>query len=337
MTEKTSRWIVVVGVLVGAAAETAWGAPAGAVKIDAGQEFTYTGTVEWKSTLRQPPLVDRRSVTLSALVSRADVVRGYTVIRMRRSRGESAKGIHVAGPSAAVAILSYRPDFSPGMGADLASLELHGPMEAALRASRAPLPPRQGIRAGTSWRATEAPPNFSTRPIELLHTVTGVTRVANRRCLQIEKRSVQPLPIRERLGGITNELTHYWQTIWVDAATGHVVRDRIRVVTRQSAPGQAASVEVSGTITLQEVRRVSAAEVASRAKQVAELEGLGQRTRFIFPSDADREEKLAAARARIAAFRRAYPRSAYTPVLETYERALRARGQTGRKAGAAHR
>src|ERR1051326_1991350 len=106
------RWwkecLAALAVLVLAGA-VAYSAP---VKVSSGQEFSYTGTLEWKRSGAGGPIAYRARVKLGALVSAMDPVQGYTVILMRDIRPEKAPGLADLAPVAEVSTARYHPDGS---------------------------------------------------------------------------------------------------------------------------------------------------------------------------------------------------------------------------------
>src|SRR2546425_11028664 len=65
----------------------------GAVKVTPGQEFVYTGRVMWKKiVVGRPPEVLRGPVRLTALVTKADPAKGFSVIVTRAVQPVARKG-----------------------------------------------------------------------------------------------------------------------------------------------------------------------------------------------------------------------------------------------------
>src|SRR5712692_1651700 len=66
---------------------------AGAVKVTPGQEFVYTGRVMWKKIVAgRPAEMLQGPVRLTALVTKADPAKGYSVVVMSAVQPEAGQG-----------------------------------------------------------------------------------------------------------------------------------------------------------------------------------------------------------------------------------------------------
>ena len=76
-------------------------------------------------------------------------------------------------------------------------------------ALRAPLPPRETLKPGASWKGRVRLPVLVPGEIAVTSTVKGSARVAGRDCLTVQTRSAVPLPAKHTLGASTVELTEF--------------------------------------------------------------------------------------------------------------------------------
>src|SRR5205823_5306309 len=104
-------------------------------------------------------------------------------------------------------------------------------------------------------------------PVPMAYAVTGSATVGGRRCLKVEKKVGQPLPVKVTLGQTTFDLTAFAESLRVDAATGQVVSRQMRAIQRQRFDGGQVTLNYALSLALRQTRRLSGAELASRVKQ----------------------------------------------------------------------
>jgi hypothetical protein len=304
------------------AAATASGLPArAAVKVTPGQEFVYSGTAELK-VINPSGGAETLSgaVKLSALNAGADPSTGFTVILLRSFEPAQAAGQPPLAASSELTTVRYGADLSPS-GAPEAPTG-SSPMSALLQALRVPLAPRAELKAGDEWRQTEALPSLPARPVELIYTVAGDTKVGDRNCTRVEKKLAQPLPFKLDLGTPQNlaqgsptlSLTDYGQTICVDSETGQVVSEQLHQSAQVMGGTRPVTLALSAALTLQQTLQLSDTELASRVKQAAAINRVRESLSSLRPG-ADNKKALAAAKQEAAAFHREFPNSPYAPVV----------------------
>src|SRR5205807_8223859 len=125
-------------------------------------------------------------------------------------------------------------------------------------------------------RQTEILPVLPPKPLEVVYTVAGDTKVGERSGTKIEKKLAQSLPFKQDLNGRTFELTDYSETIAVDPETGQVLSDQLHERLEVSAGNQKAALDFTAAATLQETHQLSPAELASRIKQAETIDRLQQ-------------------------------------------------------------
>jgi peroxiredoxin len=281
-----------------------------------GQEFLYSGTADWKIT---PSGGAGQALTgpvqLSALVTEADPAKGYAVIMLRRF---DAKPEQPGFPAEAVlGTVRYAADLSATQPPVVTS----SPITAILQGLAAPVTPQAELKAGQEWRRKESLPAMPFKPLEIVSTVVGETKVGERAGLKIEKKLSEALPYKQEVGGGTLELTEYGQTVSVDPETGQVLADRLHGSARFSAGDRQVTLEFGADVSLQSTNQLSETELAARVKQAAAIDRV-QRAMFEAPPSAQRAKVLADAANQAAAFKKTYPDSPYAPALARLDELL---------------
>jgi hypothetical protein len=298
----------------------AGGLPArAAVKVTPGQELIYSGSAELKVT---NPAGQSQTISgpvkISALATEADPSKGYAVILLRSFQPGQVAGQPKLPADSGLTTLRYGADLTPSGAPEGPSGA--SPVSALLQALRVPLAPRAELKAGDEWRQSEALPAMPPRPVELVYTVAGATKVGDRNCTRIEKKLAQPLPFKLDLGnpagpgGQTLSLTDYGQTLCVDPDTGQVVSDQLHQTAQVTGGPQPVTLSLNAAVTLQETRQLSETELASRVKQAAAIGRVREALGSLQPG-ADNKKALAKAGKEAAAFHQEFPNSPYAPVV----------------------
>jgi hypothetical protein len=293
-----------------------------AEKLSAGQEFVYTGTLEQRQSQTNMPAVTYHApVKLSALVTEADPVRGYTVIQMPEIRPQKPPSPADTQPFAEVSVVRYRPDLNrapgpippprPTLGMPLSPLLMNRPIPFYAY----PLGPLADLRVGQSWETIELLMLRGVTSPEVVYTVVGDTKINGRNCVRIEKKPKLPF-MKSETGDSSVAVTDYAGSLCVDRETGLTVSDEWRASVLYTAGKLEARVEARAALALKETRQLSAAEVASRIKQ-AEAFSRVEDAAFGAGPKADHKQQVEAAEQAITRFRRDYPASPFAPALAT--------------------
>jgi hypothetical protein len=298
---------------------------AGASRLTPGQEFIYTGTLEWKqSGGNVPSIVYRAPIKVSALVTAADADQGTTIIVLRDIRPEKRQGQEPLPPYAQVVTERYRPDLTlapgpprpprPLLGDPLVQLTWNRPLPFGFRS---PFGSLSDLRVGQSWSTDEHISLALVRSPLVDYRVTGETKVHGRCRVRIEKHA-RSLPEKNPVEGGSVDLTDYAATFCVDRDTGLLVSDEWRASVFYAIGEQHARIDVRAVVALKETRQLAAREIASRVKQA---EAIGRTEQLVFDSgpDADRKQRVAEAKQTMVRFRREYPSGAYAPALTPIE------------------
>jgi len=258
---------------------------AGAVKVTPGQEFVYTGRVMWKKIVTgRPSEVLQGQVKLTALVTKADPAKGYSVIVTRAVQPEAGKGQPRAAGYADLTMAEWHANLWhasawPGHLTDDTLGKLVQELEV-------PFAPQADLKIGNDWLTTDIHWALLSSGYLTLYHLAGETAAGGRHCLKIEKMlprqappgielaarfRQEPLPRREFSPGYYETLTDYGETICIDPATATVVSQRLHARNRQVMGKEQWTLESSAAVALREIRQLSPVELASRLRQAATI------------------------------------------------------------------
>ena len=184
-----------------------------------------------------------------------------------------------------------------------------------LRNIRLPLAPRVDLKVGSTWKESASLAPLVAQPLELVATVAGRTKATGRDCLQIKRVPAGHLPLTIETEAITVILNEYTETLCIDRSNAQVATGRweLRGTAAYSGAKQTAALDI--TLALREIRKLSPAQVASRAKQAAGLARLQDAAMPAGPG-ADALAAMEKLTEGVTQFRRQYPQSPYRPVLD---------------------
>jgi hypothetical protein len=311
-----SRWIIMAALALSAVALPVQAAG----RLTAGQEFVYTGTLEQRQAQTNMPAVTYRApVKLSALVTKADPAKGYTIIRMPEIRPQKPPSPADSLPYAEVSTERFRPDLNRAPGADRPPRPTLGMPLSPLLWNRPipfyayPLGRLADLRVGQSWETMEPLVLPGISMPEVVFTVAGETKVNGRNCVRIEKKPKLPF-MKSETADSSVAVTDYAGSLCVDRETGLTVSDQWHASVLDTAGKIQARVDAGAALALKETRQLSAGEVASRVKQA---EAFSRVEDAVFDADpkADHKQQVDAAEQAITRFRRDYPASPYAPAL----------------------
>jgi hypothetical protein len=290
-----------------------------ALKVTPGQEFLYSGRLQFKQSVNGGPMVTTSgSVKLSALVTEADSARGYTVVLMRQFQPDQQADQRAPLEDVWLATVRYRADLTASGMPSGTPDPIRGPV---LDAVQVPFPPRAELKPGEQWHQAVALPYMARQPLDTVSTVEGFGKVVDHPCLQIENRLSQPLPVQQHLTDSTQEVTDYGETLCVDADTGEVRS----VELHESVTARAKTLQLTNTVTLQVTlqgtRQIPAAELVRRARQAETLDRV-QQALLGDASGTDHLKTIEAARRDLSAFQKEYPDSPYAPVVARLDHAI---------------
>ena len=303
---RRSRWAAMAAIALTAAAAM----PArAAVKVTPGQEFLYSGTVQWKQSIKNgSTLAVSGSLKLSALVTKAEPGKGYTVVLLHRFQPDQKEGQPREWEDVGVTTVRYSADLTASGLFDRTQSRI----DPLLEAVRLPLTPRAELKAGDEWRQSEVLLYMPPPPLEMVWTVEGSAKAGDRSCLKTVKKLSQPLPVKQNLTGSSMELLDYGETLCVDPDTGQVRSAELR----ESVAARAATIEFATAVrlqeTLQETRQLPATELANRVKQAATLDRV-QRALLTDAWGTDRKKAIEDAGKELIALQKEYPDSPYAP------------------------
>jgi hypothetical protein len=313
-----------------------------ALKVTRGEEFLYSGTLQFKQSIKNgPTLAISGSLKLVALVTEADPGKGYTVILMRQFQPEQKEREPRRPEDLWVTTVRYSPDLTasgmPGGTPD----PILGPV---LDAVRVPLPPRAELKPGDEWRQSVALPFLPPQPLETVSTVEGFGKVGDHSCLKIEKRLSQSLPVQQNLTDTSMEVTDYGETLCIDPDTGQVRSAELHESVGTRSKTLQLTNAVTLHVTLQETRQLPAAELANRVKQAETLDRV-QRALLTDASGTDHQKAIEDASRDLTALQKEYPDSPYAPAVnrlnqmvsearEEVQREARLQGLVGKPAPA---
>src|SRR5262249_867782 len=205
----------------------------------------------------------------SGLISEADPVRGYTVILMQHFKPGEGKEQPGLPPNAEVAILRYGADLAPVKDArERITVSLFGQWIASIKL---PFGRRVDLKEEPEWRGMEEGPMMP-RPMEVVYPAAGRAKEGSRPCLKVEGKLAQPLPLYVEL--FSYSLTGFDHTLCVDPVRGQALSHRLHISQKFSQSQASGTQEFEVALTLQETRKLSQVELASRVKQAEAIDRL---------------------------------------------------------------
>ena len=149
--------------------------------------------------------------------------------------------------------------------------------------------------------------------LNAIRRVTGSERIGARECLVVERQLADPLPVKIPEGPLFAVIEGFSEKLWIEAATGVLVRYEGRMIAKLGADGGEQTVEIEFRLALAGVKRLPPAETRTRRQHALTLQTTERQIAQLADAP-DRAAATARLRTRLRDFQRRYPNSPYREV-----------------------
>jgi peroxiredoxin len=274
-------------------------------RVPVGREWRYAGTATWTQAVPgHKPEVDKSTPTVVATVLGKEGNRPEVVQFRAEPPTWGLVWISASGPEM----------IQPPVGSSWP-----GRMQLA-NALNLPAPFPTGLKPGGQWTTKVPLPPFLF-PVALRHRVVRTEKLDSHPCCLVERTVASNLPLETQTPGGPYRLLAYRERFWVDRRSAGVVKYEGAARMEEPAPDGVATVRLTTSLELREVRRLSDPEIQERHQQAQLLSEVTEV--FAHETIANDESQSRQAQEKLKRFRQRFPTSPYLAAASGLEERLR--------------